>query len=65
MMLRKVVFWFDLAFVVGVLILFAIAPADKVASLGNVLLAGPGPVLAVLNAGISASVFAEKRAAKK
>lgn len=63
-MFKTFVFIIDVVFSFGVLVLFALSPADKASSLAAILLAGPGPVLAVLNGGISFATIMDKRSAK-
>lgn len=59
MMLRKVIFWFDLVYIFGVLVLYTTLSDTRSASLGNVLVGGVMPILVALNVGISASVYRE------
>lgn len=64
-MYKKLIIGIDILFAFGVLVLFALSSAEKASSLAAVLLAGPGPVLAVLNGGISWSTILDKRSVKK
>jgi hypothetical protein len=65
MRVRVLLVYFDLAFVIACIALFVASSADKAAHLPGMLAAGPGPILAALNVGVSISTVIDKRKAAR